>query len=546
MLKGAAVDDPTRTHSPVTPTGDDIKREADLWPTMLLPLFQQLGPSHSLIVHVQKVTMTTPISFTVRPPSSAPHRPSPLGNGSRSGPPSRRLFEQGNDSDEDDNDHSDREDRYRSERRSRPRDERIEGFGRDGKALGYVFFLHADRAEEANRGEKPEGPLVIPALPNRDWRQVTSRRTPSYRPEARRQGTEDDAKPDRIGDEPQRSGLRFAVKKEEQMGQDDGVKVKVEENSVELNGRAGAGSSGVAVKTEPVDQEDRKPDIAKPLTLEEQALQALLAGEGSTESDAERAQRELVIQSEADRQVATWSEDDALQRDLDALPDESTGDDYKNVPIEAFGMAMLRGMGWNPNDDSNTKIHVPKARPGQLGLGATPMSDVIPPSHDKKQKREDRAKRNGRGFNASGVMIKREINGGGSASGSATPAGSSRRPSPEYDSDASKRRRRDDDYDSGRESKRRDGNREYRDRDRDRYGERDVETEDERARRKAKERERERDRDPRSDRDRHSNGDRERRGDRDRDRDRDRYDDRDRRDRYRDERERDRDRDRRR
>jgi hypothetical protein len=304
--------------------------------------------------------------------------------------------------------------------------------------------------------------------------------------------------------------LRFAVKKEEIVEQ-DGVEVKREqEDSVTINGnghQTASSTSTTTVKSEP-------------MTLEEQALQAILTGDHSTESESDRAQRELVIQSEADRLIQPISEGDALLRDLDALPEESTGDDYRNVPIEAFGMAMLRGMGWNPNDEKNTKIHTPKARPGQLGLGATPMSEIIPPSHDKKSKREDRAKRGGRGFNASGIMIKKEINGSG-GSGSATPAGSSssRRPSPEYDSEASKRRRRDDDYDSGsgRDS-RRGGN----GRDRDRY-----ETEDERARRKAKERERERDRGG----DRYETEDeraRRKAKERERERDRDRYDDRDR------------------
>ena len=485
--------------------------------------------------------MTTPISFTVRPPSSAPHRPSPLGNGnghsSRAGPPSRRLFEQGHDDDEDEDED---DDRHRGGRSSKPREERIEGFGRDGKATGYVHLLTSDDwAEDTNRGQKPEGPLVIPSMPNRDWRQVTTNKRPSYRPETRRRETEDDTKPDRIGDEPQRSGLRFAVRQEEKASGDD-VKVKQElPDSTHTNGDGDAFQA--AVKQEPIDPSEVKPE-SKPPTLEEQALQALLAGDMSTESDAERAQRELVIMSERDREIAPISEGDALQRDLDALPEESTGDDYRNVPIEAFGMAMLRGMGWNPKDDTNTKIHTPKARPGQLGLGATPMSEIVPPSHDKKkQRREDKAKRGGRGYNASGLMIKRETNGSEGASGSVTPAGSgsSRRPSPEYESDANKRRRRDDDHDSSRGDSRRVEDRDYRDRDRgsdrdkERYRDREVETEEERARRKAKERERE----SRSDRDRYSNGDRDRR-------DRDRYDDRDRRDIPRDDRDRDRDRER--
>lgn len=494
--------------------------------------------------------MTTPISFTVRPPSAAPHRPSPLGNGggsSRSGPPSRRLFETSNGDDDEDDEGDDSYDRNGS-RGSRPREERIDGFGRDGKATGYVSLRPMVIELIANfRGKKPEGPLVIPSLPNRDWRQSSSRRTPSYRPEARRQETtkdEEDKKPDRIGDEPQRSGLRFASKPEPEQ-EDVKPDMSMLPPPLPSNGHA-ASTYG----------EDSKPDLtkipdAKPMTLEEQALQALLAGDHSTESDAERAQRELVIQSERDREIGAWSEEDALQRDLDALPEESTRDDYNTVPIEAFGMAMLRGMGWNPNDDSNTKIHVPKARPGQLGLGATPMSEIIPPSHDKKSKREDRAKRGGRGYNASGAMIKREI--GGSDRGSATPtpaptaAGSSRRPSPDsadVDSDASKRRRRDDDYDSGssRRKERDDTDRYETEEERarrkakERARDREYETDEERARRKAREKERDRDR---GRDDRYSNG-----GDRDRDRRNDRYDDRDRDRGDRDRRDRDRDRDR--
>jgi hypothetical protein len=38
---------------------------------------------------------------------------------------------------------------------------------------------------------------------------------------------------------------------------------------------------------------------------------------------------------------------EAFQKNLDELPDEATLDDYDNVPVEEFGAALLRGMGWN-------------------------------------------------------------------------------------------------------------------------------------------------------------------------------------------------------
>ena len=41
---------------------------------------------------------------------------------------------------------------------------------------------------------------------------------------------------------------------------------------------------------------------------------------------------------------------------------------YENMPIEEFGKAMLRGMGW---DDSvkEKEVKLPNARPERLGLG---------------------------------------------------------------------------------------------------------------------------------------------------------------------------------
>lgn len=69
------------------------------------------------------------ISFTVRPPpSGSGYRPSPLGNGSRHGAPSRRLFEQGDDEEDEGHGTSSR----------RVRDERIDGMA-NGRSTGYVL-----------------------------------------------------------------------------------------------------------------------------------------------------------------------------------------------------------------------------------------------------------------------------------------------------------------------------------------------------------------------------------------------------------------------
>ncbi|XP_047532711.1 G-patch domain and KOW motifs-containing protein [Vanessa atalanta] len=59
---------------------------------------------------------------------------------------------------------------------------------------------------------------------------------------------------------------------------------------------------------------------------------------------------------------------------------ESTLDDYDSVPVQEFGLAMLRGMGWTPSKDQS-KYKQPQLRPKGLGLGA---DKVIKENQKKK------------------------------------------------------------------------------------------------------------------------------------------------------------------
>lgn len=384
-----------------------------------------------------------------------------------------------------------------------------------------------------NRGSQPPELLVIPSMPNRDWRQSSSRRVPTYRPDSTRNG-EVESGSERIGDGQQRSGLRFATRAEITSTDSNGattVKTERIEGEVLPNGSSGIKTEETVVKREP-------------LTLEEQALQAILAGNDVRQPTAdELAQNNLIISSAADSLVGPVSETDALRRDMAELPEESTIDDYSAVPVAAFGAAMLRGMGWDPKSTSGTTVHEPKQRPQLLGLGATPMDATIRPTHgnkkgDKKDKKKDYKERTGRGFVATNLLVKKEregsvTNGSGSANGNGSANGHGNG----IDSVESERRRRRDEEDDGREnSKRRGGEyetEEERARRKAREREREYETDEERARRKAREKERDR-----------RDGDRDRDRDRDREREKSRYEDHDRnRDRDgRRERERDRDR----
>ena len=80
-------------------------------------------------------------------------------------------------------------------------------------------------------------------------------------------------------------------------------------------------------------------------------------------------------------------EDQKLREDLSNLPEEATLDQYEELPVEEFGEALLRGMGWEKGKPigRNAKTVVAPVeytrRQGTLGLGATPP----PPKETNKK-----------------------------------------------------------------------------------------------------------------------------------------------------------------
>ncbi|CAG8776586.1 23931_t:CDS:2 [Dentiscutata erythropus] len=118
------------------------------------------------------------------------------------------------------------------------------------------------------------------------------------------------------------------------------------------------------------------------LSLKQQALAEILKGP-KTDSDTEEIEQSLVLQIAKNKNLESRKEKvsdlEAFRREVESLPDEADID-YDSVPIEDFGAAMLRGMGWRPGMTigKNQKIksielREPKARPTHLGLGASPL-----------------------------------------------------------------------------------------------------------------------------------------------------------------------------
>lgn len=120
----------------------------------------------------------------------------------------------------------------------------------------------------------------------------------------------------------------------------------------------------------------------KPLTADEEALQALLEdGSGKPKSSA-------IISQQGNMQLSTRDELGDFRSDVASRPDSSSLEDYVAMPVEEFGLAMLRGMGQKRRANgelielgTSDKEEGPKKvrrNEGFLGIGAkaAPGSDI--------------------------------------------------------------------------------------------------------------------------------------------------------------------------
>ncbi|KAI9295641.1 hypothetical protein K502DRAFT_348826 [Neoconidiobolus thromboides FSU 785] len=75
----------------------------------------------------------------------------------------------------------------------------------------------------------------------------------------------------------------------------------------------------------------------------------------------EQARRELMKEVSAEKQVKVGvipmkrTEDEAFKEEYENAPEENTLEDYEDVPIEEFGAALLRGMGWKDGESIGLK-----------------------------------------------------------------------------------------------------------------------------------------------------------------------------------------------
>ena len=155
------------------------------------------------------------------------------------------------------------------------------------------------------------------------------------------------------------------------------------------------------------------PGPAQGRTEDEIALQALLTdGEGGSTSTT-------VIVPKGNANLVRpepINEVDDYRADVASRPDSATLDEYAAMPVEEFGLALIRGMGTkrrangqfvNPGD---TSVAIPKAReprPGYLGIGAkvAPGAEVELGAWGKTAMRKGMKSKNGDGLYTP-VMLK--------------------------------------------------------------------------------------------------------------------------------------------
>lgn len=121
-----------------------------------------------------------------------------------------------------------------------------------------------------------------------------------------------------------------------------------------------------------------KPDVQYGLTVVTRVQEKTTTTQGVAAAAAAPPRRSSSFQE---------MEDQKLREDLSLLPEESSLERYEELPVEEFGEALLRGMGWEKGKPigRNSKTTVAPVeyvrRQGRQGLGATPL----PPKENNKK-----------------------------------------------------------------------------------------------------------------------------------------------------------------
>ncbi|KAI9451316.1 DExH-box splicing factor binding site-domain-containing protein, partial [Lactarius psammicola] len=230
-------------------------------------------------------------------------------------------------------------------------DELVTGFDRFGVRRCLTIataFNHRTTPRQEPRG--------IPALKNRDWRELARRRRAGangqiYVPSGGQASTGADGS---VG------GL----------GTRDTINAGLQVEGLQIRKRVRLDTAECITIESSAVIEDRPEE-----TEDQCAIRALLASEG--DDGHEGSTVNIIPLTNIGTARHSPTEDDAFMQDIGELPDEATLVDYERMPVAKFGAALLRGMGWKPGEPAsrNKKRGIveswpPPSRPTLLGIGA--------------------------------------------------------------------------------------------------------------------------------------------------------------------------------
>lgn len=226
------------------------------------------------------------------------------------------------------------------------------------------FDNSAGGAITINGDGKPKAPLVIQGQRNRDWREETRKKRGNNLLPAELQGI--------------RSGqvtLEKTVTEKQNALQEFGL-VSITTEAKDMDGDLVMPEASIA-------RNESQLEAPLPKTGDEEALDALL-GQGLKSSTLilpamAASDEEAIMQNRR----SGANEDDSFRSDVASRPDSASLDEYAAVPIEEFGAALLRGMGWKEGDavgkrkQQKVTARVVERRPALLGIGAKEVAGDV-------------------------------------------------------------------------------------------------------------------------------------------------------------------------
>ncbi|EGD73222.1 hypothetical protein PTSG_04937 [Salpingoeca rosetta] len=226
--------------------------------------------------------------------------------------------------------------------------------GTAGSVQFLSSFDDARPLEEVRKSQKVD--LVIPLQKVNAWQDPTAAEKAAAEEAERAKQNEKEKEKHMTAEEK----LRAALGKQKQ-----------QESGAALSGSTADAAAAVAAAA------------SKKKTLEQRAIEAIL----SSKEDVQKEEIDaipLLMRNRAPGTEQAQTDDEKFKMDVAQRPDESKLDDYDRVPVDAFGAAMLRGMGWKEGEAIGGTFqgliepieYVP--RMNRLGLGATRDLELKP------------------------------------------------------------------------------------------------------------------------------------------------------------------------